>query len=155
MQTGNILNQCFSDSEILAAAAAVMEKRMNYGTVFDSPQVVKDFIRFRIGAEEREHFMVVFLDAQNRCIEADVMFSGTVSQTSVYPREIVKRALSLNAVSVILAHNHPSGAVEPSSSDISLTDVVKTALKTVDIRVLDHIIVGATRASSFAEKGLL
>lgn len=153
--TTDILLECFSEEDILAAAAKVMEGRVRYGTVFDSPQAVKEYLRMSIGAADREHFKVVFLDSQNRLIESVVMFSGTLSQTSVYPREVVKKALELNAGSVILCHNHPSGSLVPSRSDEYLTKTLKDSLQLVDVRVLDHIIVSHTGTCSFAERGLL
>jgi DNA repair protein RadC len=151
----DILLQCFSEEDILAAATKVMEGRVRYGTVFDSPMAVKDYLRMSIGGEPREHFKVIFLDAQHRMIEAVVMFSGTLSQTSVYPREVVKKALEMNAAAVILSHNHPSGSVEPSRADEHLTQALKSALTLIDVRVLDHIIVSPVATCSFAERGLL
>ena len=99
--------------------------------------------------------MVIFLDAQHRVIVSEEMFHGTLTQTSVYPREVVKRALALNAAAVIFAHNHPSGVAEPSQSDRLLTDALKQALSFVDVRVLDHFIVAGAGCLSFAEKGML
>lgn len=151
----NILCQCFSDEDILTAASEVMERRIAYGPIFDSPKAVKDFLRFKLGAEEREHFMVVFLSSQHHMISAEIMFSGTLNQTSVYPREVVRRALELNAGAVVFAHNHPSGLAEPSRADEVLTTTLKSTLALVDIRVLDHIVVGAQTTVSFAERGLL
>lgn len=150
-----VLLECFSEDDILAAATKVMEKRVRYGTVFDSPNAVKDYLRFSIGGEQREHFKVLFLDSQHRLIDAIVMFSGTLSQTSVYPREVVKKALELNAGAVIFCHNHPSGSVEPSRADEHLTNSLKTALQFVDVRVLDHIVVSPVGTCSLAERGLL
>lgn len=152
---GNLLIDCFSEEDILAAAKILMERRVRSGNVFDSPQAVKDYLRFSIGAEEREHFKVLFLDAQHRLIEGVVMFSGTLSQTSVYPREVVKKALELNAAAVILSHNHPSGSCEPSRADEFLTNSLKAALQLIDVRILDHLVVSATNTVSFAERGLL
>jgi DNA repair protein RadC len=100
-------------------------------------------------------FAVLFLDSQHRLIVLEPMFRGTLTQTSVYPREVVKRALALNAGAVILAHNHPSGAAEPSRADEYLTQTLKAALALVDVRVLDHLVVGRGRVTSFAERGLL
>jgi len=100
-------------------------------------------------------FAVLFLDAQNRLLRLEEMFRGTLTQTSVYPREVVKRALDLHAAAVILAHNHPSGLAEPSRADEYLTQTLKTALALVDIRVLDHLVVGQSDVVSFAERGLL
>ena len=125
------------------------------GIFLDTPQVVRDYLCSKIGGLEYEVFWVLFLDAQNRLIAAEEMFRGTLTQTSVYPREVVKRALALNASTVLLAHNHPSGAVEPSRADEAITRTLKTALQLVDVRVLDHIIVGGNKSLSFAERGLI
>lgn len=145
----------YSAEEILTAAAAVMEQRVRYGRLFDSPQSVKDYIRFAIGGDQREHFMVLFLDSQHCLIDSEIMFSGTVNQTSVYPREVVKAALKRNAAAVVFAHNHPSGDVSPSRADEALTQTLKTACKLVDVNVLDHIVVGVGGSISFAERGLI
>ncbi len=99
--------------------------------------------------------MVLFLDAQHRLIASEELFHGTLTQTSVYPREVVKRALIHNAAAVMLSHNHPSGLAEPSSADRMLTDALKQALGLVDVRVLDHIVIGEQEALSFAERGLI
>ena len=125
------------------------------GIFLDTPQVVRDYLCSKIGGLEYEVFWVLFLDAQNRLIAAEEMFRGTLTQTSVYPREVVKRALALNASTVLLAHNHPSGAVEPSRADEAITRTLKTALQLVDVRVLDHVIVGGNQSLSFAERGLI
>lgn len=125
------------------------------GATFDAPQVVKDYLALKLGQQEREVFAVIFLDSQHRVLEYREMFFGTIAQTSVYPREIVKAALSLNAGAVILAHNHPSGVPEPSRADEHLTQTLKATLATVDVRVLDHFVVGGARVVSFAERGLL
>lgn len=136
--------------------ARCMQESMRVdGFTVDSPAVVRNFLCTRIGALEHEAFWCLWLDAQRRLIDAEEMFRGTVSQTSVYPREIVKRALGLNASSVIFAHNHPSGITEPSSADRSLTTTLTRALELVDVRVLDHFVVAGNTATSFAEKGLL
>jgi len=123
--------------------------------VFDSPAKVKEYLGLQLGAREHEVFAVLFLDAQSRLVKLEEMFRGTLTQTSVYPREIVKRALELGAASVILAHNHPSGAAEPSRADEFLTQTLKSALALVDVRVLDHLVVGRGAVVSFAERGLL
>jgi len=125
------------------------------GIFLDTPQVVRDYLCSKIGGLEYEVFWVLFLDAQNRLIAAEEMFRGTLTQTSVYPREVVKRALALNASIVMLAHNHPSGVVEPSRADEAITRTLKTALQLVDVRVLDHVIVGGNQSLSFAERGLI
>jgi len=122
---------------------------------FNSPSVVKDYLRLVLGGRQQEVFMVLFLDAQHRLIAAEELFHGTLTQTSVYPREVVKRALIHNAAAVMLSHNHPSGLAEPSSADRSLTDALKQALGLVDVRVLDHIVIGEQEALSFAERGLI
>ena len=106
-------------------------------------------------ALEREVFQVALLDSQNRLIHAEELFRGTLTQTSVYPREVVKLALKHNAAAVIFSHNHPSGHAEPSNADIRLTEIIKSALALVDIQVLDHVVVSASGATSFAERGLL
>ena len=123
--------------------------------VFDSPAKVKDYLSLQLAAREHEVFAVLFLDAQSRLLRFEEMFRGTLTQTSVYPREVVKRALELGAASVILAHNHPSGAAEPSRADEFLTETLKSALALVDVRVLDHLVVGHAGVVSFAERGLL
>jgi DNA repair protein RadC len=123
--------------------------------VFDAPAKVKDYLRLQIGERDHEVFVVLFLDAQNRLVRCEEMFRGTLTQTSVYPREVLKRALDLNAAAVILAHNHPSGAAEPSRADEFLTQTLKSALALIDVRVLDHLVVGRAGVVSFAERGLL
>lgn len=123
--------------------------------VFTTPQMVKDYLQMRLGALPHEVFAVLFLDAQQRLIACEEMFRGTLTQTSVYPREVLKRALELNAAAVILSHNHPSGVLEPSRADELLTQTLKSSLGLVDIRVLDHVVVGRGGALSFAERGLV
>lgn len=123
--------------------------------LFDAPGKVKDYLQLQLAQREHEVFAVLFLDAQNRLIRCEEMFRGTLTQTSVYPREVLKRALDLGAAAVILAHNHPSGAAEPSRADEFLTQTLKSALQLVDVRVLDHLVVGRAGVVSFAERGLL
>ena len=145
-----------SDDSIINKALAILAERMKkIGQVFSSPDSVKSFCALKIGALEHEVFGVLFLDSQNRLIDFQEMFRGTLSQTSVYPREVVKACLSINAASVILTHNHPSGSLNPSRADESLTQVLKTALALIDVRVLDHIIVSSANSLSMAEKGLI
>ena len=110
--------------------------------MFEAPAAVKDYLRLQLGPHPHEVFAVLFLDAQNRLLALEEMFRGTLTQTSVYPREVVKRALELRAGAVILAHNHPSGAAEPSRADEYLTQTLKSALALVDVRILDHLVVG-------------
>ncbi|HRP64837.1 MAG TPA: DNA repair protein RadC [Thauera sp.] len=125
-------------------------------SLFDSPQVVRDWLRLRLGHLPHETFCVMLLDARHRLLEAVDLFRGTLTQTSVYPREVVKLALAHNAAAVIFAHNHPSGAAEPSTADELLTRALKDALNLVDIRVLDHFVVPSHgHPVSFAERGLL
>jgi DNA repair protein RadC len=123
--------------------------------LFDAPAKVKDYLRLQLAPREHEVFVVLFLDAQNRLIRCEEMFRGTLTQTSVYPREVLKRALDLNAAAVVLAHNHPSGVAEPSRADEFLTQSLKSALQQIDVRVLDHLVVGQGPVVSFAERGLL
>jgi DNA repair protein RadC len=120
-----------------------------------SPDAVRQFLRLELEPRERECFLVVHLDAQHRVIACDELFAGTLTQTSVYPREVVKAALRHNAAAVIFAHNHPSGVAEPSQADRLLTEALRKALALVDVRVLDHLVVGVGGTTSFAERGLL
>ena len=123
--------------------------------VFTSPDAAKDYLSLQLGADPCERFSVLYLNCQHRTIAYECHFSGTLTQTSVYPREIVTAALKHQASAVVLAHNHPSGSVEPSNADVALTQSMKHALALVDVRVLDHIIVGRRAAFSFIENGLL
>jgi len=120
-----------------------------------SPQALRDWLRLRCADLEHEVFLVVYFDAYLRVLDAEALFRGTLTQTSVYPREIVKAALARNAASVAFAHNHPSGCAEPSRADEALTSTLKSALALVDVRVVDHFIVSGDRIVSFAERGLL
>ena len=121
-----------------------------------SPAAVRDWLRLRLAGQSREVFLALWLDAQNQLIRAEELFTGTLTQTSVYPREVVKAALAANAAAVILAHNHPSGVTEPSGADHTLTQALKDALALIDVKVLDHFIVAGNRPPlSFAERGLL
>ncbi len=141
---------------VMELARRALAEQMNDADVFESPLAVRNWLRLRIGSLPHEVFHVLLLDARNRLIEAVELFRGTLTQTSVYPREVVKLALGRNAAAVILAHNHPSGAAEPSPADELLTRSLKQALELVDIRVLDHFIVTAhAQPLSFAERGLL
>ena len=125
------------------------------GTSPASPESVRDYLRLRLSGLEHEVFVTLFLDAQHRLIEAEGMFRGTLTQTSVHPREVVKAALRHNAAAVILAHNHPSGAAEPSRVDELLTAALKQTLGLVDVRTLDHFVVAGPVTVSFAERGLI
>ncbi|HRD95833.1 MAG TPA: DNA repair protein RadC [Rubrivivax sp.] len=141
--------------EVLCHARRLLANRVRRGATMSSPEAVKDHLRLVLGVLEHEVFCVLFLDAQHRIIALKQLFRGTVSQTSVYPREVVKEALSVNAAAVILAHNHPSGSVEPSRADEFLTQTLKTALALVDVRVLDHLVVAGADVCSFAERRLV
>jgi DNA repair protein RadC len=144
------------EARTIARALRVMEKSLVVrDVVFDSPALVRQYLSLRLFNLESEVFMVLLLDAQNRLIEARELFRGTVSQTVVYPREVVKAALLANASAVIFAHNHPSGVPDPSQADRMLTDALRGALTTVDVRVLDHIIVAGPKTTSLAERGWL
>lgn len=140
---------------VLDAAQTILEERLVGLEPMESPREVREYLQVKLGALEHEVFAVLMLDSQNRIIRYQELFRGTVSQTSVYPREVVKEALALNAAAMILVHNHPSGVAEPSRADEALTQSLKAALRLVDVIVLDHLIVAGTSIMSFAEKGLL
>ena len=140
---------------VLAAAHEILATRMTHGDALNSPAAVRDYLRLLLHNREHEVFVVVLLDAQNRVFATEELFRGTLTQTSVYPREVVKLALRHNAAAVIFAHNHPSGVAEPSQADQLLTTSLKQALALVDIKVLDHFIVAGGSTLSFAERGLL
>lgn len=125
------------------------------GVNLSSPVSVRDFLRLQLQSRPVEIFVGIFLDAQNRVLEVEELFAGTLTQTSVFPREVVRRALHHNAAGMIFAHNHPSGVAEPSHADEALTQALKQALALVDVRVLDHFIIGKGAALSFAERGLI
>ena len=144
-----------NDDEVIAAAMRILEKRIREGDCLASPQAVREYLRLAIGEREREVFVVVMLDAQHRVIAVEELFAGTLTQTSVYPREVVKCVLRHNAGAVIFAHNHPSGVAEPSQADQILTQTLQRALGLVDVKVLDHFVVARGAALSFAERGLL
>ena len=140
---------------IFEMSRRALNEQMQQRDVFSSPQHVRDYLVLRLGALKREIFLVMFLDAQNRLSATEELFSGTLTQASVYPREVVRRAMHHNAASVILAHNHPSGVAQQSAADELLTQQLKQALALVDVRVLDHFIVAGNQTLSFAERGLL
>lgn len=140
---------------VLELARRAMAGELAARPVFDSPARVKEFLGLQLGGRGHEVFAVLFLDSQSRLLRLEEMFRGTLTQTSVYPREVVKRALELGAAAVILAHNHPSGVAEPSRADEFLTQTLKSALALVDVRVLDHLVVGQGTVVSLAERGLL
>jgi DNA repair protein RadC len=145
-----------------AEIAAVIEigrralaQELTHRPVFDAPASVKRYVQLHLAGKDFEVFAVLFMDAQHRLLAFEEMFRGTLTQTSVYPREIAKRALDLHAAAVIVAHNHPSGLAEPSIADEALTQTLTSALRLIDVRVLDHLVVGRCDVVSFAERGLL
>jgi len=140
---------------VIEMARRALAQPLRQRPVFDAPQKVKEYVALHLGARVQEVFAVLFLDGQHRLIELEVLFQGTLTQTSVYPREVVRQAMKHNAGAVILAHNHPSGVAEPSRADEHLTQTLKSALQLVDVRVLDHLVVGQGTVVSFAERGLL
>ena len=145
-------------AELLAVAEMArraLAQQMQDGPIFESPGRVKDYLSLQLGGRLQEVFAVLFLDSQHRLLRFEEMFHGTLTQTSVYPREVVRRALALNAGAVVLAHNHPSGEAEPSRADEYLTQSLKSALLLIDVRVLDHIVIGQGHVVSMAERGLL
>ena len=141
---------------VLELARRALAEDLKAKAVFESPRAAREYLQLQLGARPHEVFAVMFLDSQNRLIAMEDMFRGTLTQTSVYPREVVKLALLRNAAAVILAHNHPSGVGEPSHADQLLTRSLTQALALIDVRVLDHFIVAGTASPvSFAERGLL
>ncbi|KQW70033.1 DNA repair protein RadC [Methylibium sp. Root1272] len=140
---------------VLEIARRSLAARLQQTPVFDSPQTVKDYLQLQLASKPHEVFAVLFLDTQHRLLAFEELFRGTLNQASVYPREVVKRALALNAAAAILAHNHPSGVAEPSRADEALTQALKAALALIDVRVLDHFVVARGSVVSFAERGLL
>jgi DNA repair protein RadC len=139
----------------LELARRALREEIAARDALSSPRAVRDYLRLALAGREHEVFVVLLLDAQHRVIACEELFKGTLTQTSVYPREVVKCALGHNAAAAIFAHNHPSGVAEPSHADEILTRSLKAALALVDIQVLDHFIVAGTRTMSFAERGLL
>jgi DNA repair protein RadC len=140
---------------VLELARRALAQQLQAKPLFSTPQAVRDYLQLQLGSRPHEIFAVLFLDSQHRLIVLEELFRGTLTQTSVYPREVVVRALALQAGSVVLAHNHPSGEARPSRADEALTQTLKAALALVDVRVLDHFVVTSTQAVSMAELGLL
>lgn len=144
-----------TQDQTIQRALKILSSRVRQADALASPGAVRDYLRLLLSGREHEVFVCVFLDAQNRVIACEELFRGTLTQTSVYPREVVKTALQHNAAGVILCHNHPSGVSEPSRADELLTKTLAEALALVDVRVLDHFIVSGAGAMSFAERGLV
>lgn len=140
---------------VLEMARRCLGEQLHAGAALNSPSTVREYLSLALGAREHEVFAALFLDAQHRVIAVEELFRGTLAQTSVYPREVVKAALRHNAAALILAHNHPSGVAQPSQADELLTRSLSEALALVDVKVLDHFIVAGNQTLSFAERGLL
>lgn len=144
----------YTDDEILDMARAILEKRMRKpGRQFSSPTIARDYFCHRIGSSDREVFSVLFLDTKHRMIACEDLFFGTIDGAEVHPREVVKRALNHNAAAVIVSHNHPSGNLDPSPADITVTRRLREALSLVNVRLLDHIIVGGGRSNALSSTG--
>lgn len=141
---------------IIQQAFEILDRRLfTREPALHSPDAVASYLKLKLAAEEHEVFAAVFLDARLQPLTFEILFTGTVDAATVYPRQVVKRALTHNAAAVVISHNHPSGCSEPSSADIRLTRRIQEALKLVDVRLVDHFIVGSGRPLSFAERGIL
>ena len=150
-----VLTEPATAEEILAMANRLARARVTKGKALTSPSLTYSCLQTLLQGYEREVFAILFLDSQHRVIKFEELFQGTLDAASVYPREVVKAALKADAAAVILTHNHPSGSVQPSRADEALTQTLKAALSLVDVRVLDHIIVGSNETLSMAERGLV
>jgi len=144
-----------TSQQVIQRALRFLEAQSRVANALTSPGAVRNYLRLLLAGREHEVFVCVFLDAQNRVIASEELFRGTLTQTSVYPREVVKAALAKNAAAVILCHNHPSGVAEPSIQDQALTRTLTEALALVDVKVLDHFVVAGPSLLSFAERGLI
>jgi DNA repair protein RadC len=144
-----------TQDQTIRRALKILDARMRNTSVLSSPTSVRDYLRILLHDRGHEVFVVVFMDAQHRVIACEELFRGTLTQTSVYPREVVKAALAHNAGAVVFAHNHPSGVTEPSRADELLTQALKQALALIDVKVLDHFVIAGSGSVSFAERGLL
>ena len=147
--TGNTTEQ-----DVLAAAEGILGERLKRQGSIGSPTDANDFLRMRLGALSHEEFHILWLDNRHRIIDCQKLFTGTIDGASIYPREVVRAALSVNACAAILAHNHPSGIAEPSAADRAITNELRDALRLIGVRILDHIVVGA-ECDSMAGRGLL
>lgn len=144
-----------TEQDILSAAETLMRAKLERQGSISNPQDAGDFLRMRLGALLHEEFHVLWLDNRHRILDCQKLFTGTVDGASVHPREVVRAALAINASAAVLAHNHPSGVAEPSSADRSITQELIAALRLIDVRVLDHLVIGAGSVVSMAERGLL
>ena len=149
------LTRAIEDEDILAAAREILQRRFRRGTCISSPGDMKGYLISQIAHLPSEVFYMVFLDNRHRILASEILFQGTIDGASVYVRECVKRVFELNAAACILSHQHPSGVTSPSQADKNITQRLKDALALIDVRVLDHIIIGGTDSYSFAENGLL
>lgn len=157
-QTGTELqsSSIAKEDELILQACEILERRLfSQEPVLSCPAAVSSYLKLKLAPEEHEVFAAVFLNAQHRPLAFEVLFTGSIDGAAVYPRQLVKRALFHNAAALIISHNHPSGCTEPSTSDIQLTKRVREALKLVDVRLIDHFIVGSGQPLSFAERGLI
>jgi len=149
------VNHPATEEQVLDAARTILARRVRRGASIANPRATREFLRLRLATHDHEVFAILFLDNRHRLIEFVPLFRGTIDGASVHPREVVKEALSRNAASVILAHNHPSGVAEPSQADEMITHRLRDALALIDVRVLDHFVVTGDEIVSFAERGLL
>jgi DNA repair protein RadC len=147
--------QNLSDAQIIKAAKKILANKVNRTHIFTDREIVRDYLITHFSEEKSELFIVLFCDTQNRLIKSEILFTGTIDSAVIYPRIVAQRAIALNAASVIFAHNHPSGLDEPSDADKAITWKLKTALKHLDIRTLDHFIIAGGSSFSFARKGIL
>lgn len=150
-----VMPENVSEEDVLYWAEKIVTKRFSRSNYLTSPDATRSFLQILLASENRELFIVIFLDNQNGVLTHEILFQGTIDAAAVYPRDIVKAVLVNNAAAVILSHNHPSGMPEPSFADQKITDRVVKALETIDVRVLDHLVIGGTDIVSFAERGLL
>ena len=149
------LSRAINNEDILSAAREILGRRFRRGKALTNAQASSDYLISQIAHLEHEVFLIVFLDNKHQILATEIMFQGTIDGASVYPREVVKRALQLNSAALILSHNHPSGNFNPSQADKAITQKLVDALKLVEIRILDHLIVAGTETYSFAEHGLI
>lgn len=155
MSVANGNTAAVSDDQVIAAALRILSGRIKGTVALANPRVIRDYIAVRFAGLEHEVFACLYLDVRHRVIACEELFRGTIDGAVVHGREVVKRALAHNAAAVILAHNHPSGVAEPSAADRKITQRLKEALNLVDIRVVDHLVVGGAVVESFLERGLL
>lgn len=142
-----------SEEDVLYWAKVIVTQRFSRSNYLSSPDATREYLKIIFSQEQREQFIIIFLDNQNGVLSSNILFQGTIDSAAVYPREVVKAVLEKNAAAVILAHNHPSGCAEPSRADIQITEKIITALNTIDVKVIDHLIVGGTQTISLAERG--